>query len=283
MFELIYENSIGERISFGGKKSNYIRFGETDLFDIDLDYESTGGVITSFDPGIRDCKLEVFSMGSSLDERNRFVDIISYDTRLAIPGRIYCGSSHIEGYFRAVPWEDWYQTEDMFAAECTFVSDNPRWIREVKQTLLTSDELEIGGRNYPDNYKRNYLYSSGASTTLTNPFRLPCKCDIVFSGPCSDPYVIIAGNRYQVKGSYQKGQLVIVKGFGKEKDILLRGQTGATRSIFNEGVRTREDHIFAEIPIGDNIASWAGAFNIEITMYEERLTPYFEKEMFDRG
>lgn len=281
-FELIYENSIGERVAFGGGKKNHLRFGETDLFNIGVDYEETGGVITSFDPGIKDLGLTVFMMNGSVEERNRFVDVISYDIRTASPGKIHCGDSHIQGYFSQVPFEDWYQLKGMFAADCTFTSDHAVWIREVKQTLFSSDELEIGGHNYPYDYPYNYLYSSGTSTSITNPFRLPCKCNIAFPGPCVDPYVIIAGNRYQVKGSYQKGQLVLVQGFG-EKDIFLRSQNGDMHSIFSAGVRTSDDHIFAEMPVGSHIASWSGAFNIEVTMYEERLSPYITEEMFERG
>lgn len=281
-FELVYENSLGERVSFGGDRKNLLRFGETDLFGIDLDYESTGGVITSFDPGIKDRGLTVFMMRGTVEERNRFVDVVSYDTRTASSGRIHCGDSHIEGYFRQVPFEDWYQLEGMFAADCSFVSDTGVWVREVKQTLYATDELEIGGHNYPYDYPYNYLYSSGSSTILTNPFRMPCKCDIVFPGPCVDPYVIIGGNRYQVKGAFSKGQLVIVRGFG-EKDVLLRSQNGSTRSIFGSGIKADGDHIFAEVPVGDSIASWTGAYNIEVALYEERLSPYLTKEMFDRG
>ena len=273
--EMRYVNSRGDEIAFGGDRGVW-RFGDTDLFDISAKHEEVGGVIVGFDAGITNSTLSVFMRSGTVDERNRLIDVISYDRRVMSPGRLYAGESYLECYISGHALTDWQWFDGMLNADLEVTSDHPAWIRSVPQTLYTVDELEYGGHNYPYDYPHNYLYSAGTSMNITNPFMLPAACDIVFPGPCVNPYVIIAGNRYQVNVSADKGQLIIVKGFGKpgKKGIFLRSATGQDRKIFAAGVREPNAQIYAQIPVGTHIASWTGRMNIEVIMYEERSSPW---------
>lgn len=266
-------------IEFGGEKPDRPwMYGETDIFNIELDYEAVGGTIVSFDPGIRRMPLEVFMLKGSASERNRFVDVVSYDTHMAVPGTLYAGDSYMRCYIQGAEMGDWQYFDGMLSCELTVTSDRPRWVRKHSVTLSKQEGLEVGGLNYPHNYPHNYKYSSGTSMAIDNPFMLPARCDIVFPGPCADPYVIIAGNRYQVRVSATKGQLVIVRGYPQEdnrKRILLRDANGYERSILSAGVREDDAQIFAEVPIGQSLASWSGAYNVAIDLYEERLSPWW--------
>ena len=103
---------------------------------------------------------------------------------------------------------------------------------------------------------------------------LPCACDIAFAGPCVQPYVIIGGNRYQVRSTVEAGQLLLVRGYGG-KDIAIRHSDGTERSAFAQGVREPGANIFAEVPVGDSVASWSGSYNVSVTLYEERTTPWW--------
>lgn len=273
--QMRYVNSRGDEIVFGGDQGRW-RFGDTNLFDMSSKYEEVGGVIVGFDEGITTSTLSVFMRNGTVNDRNKFIDVISYDRRVMSPGRLYVGDGYLECYISGHALTNWQYFDGMLNAELEVTSDHPAWTRRVSQTLYTMDELEYGGHNYPYAYPHNYLYSAGTSMNITNPFMLPAACDIVFPGPCVNPYVIIAGNRYQVNVSADKGQLVIVKGFGKQgkRDILLRSATGSDRSVFSNGVREPNAQIFAEIPIGTHVATWTGRMNIELSMYEERSSPW---------
>lgn len=273
--ELVYVNPLGEELRFGGEVPNVLRYGETDLFDIDLSYSSIGGKITSFEPGIREYPLHVFMRGGTAADRNRLVDVLSYGSRVCSPGTLRAGESTLSCYLKRGSFKNWCYMDGYLTCDITLVSDESVWVRKVRQTLVASREAEIGGLDYPHDYPHDYLYSSGNSGTIANPFQLPAKCDIVFPGPCSDPYVIVAGNRYQVLTSADSGQLVIVRGFGRPPSIVVRGTTGAERSVFSRGVREEGARIFAEVPVGTHAASWAGAYNVEMTLYEERLSPWW--------
>lgn len=267
-----YVNSRGDEMIFGGKK-NVWRFGKTDIFNIDLDYEETGGTITSFGGGIKKLSMLAVLRRGDLAQRNRLVDVLSYDTRVRAPGTLYAGGSYLKCYMRGIDFEGWNYDDGDLSGEIEFVSDEPVWVRAESQTLMATSLSEYGGLNYPHNFPHNYGYSSGTATKLVNPFMLPCRCDIVFPGPCVNPYVIIAGNRYQVLTTAEKGHLVMVKGFAKSPSITVRAPNGTERNIFSQGVREDGARIFAEVPVGEHIASWSGANNIEVTLYEERWAP----------
>lgn len=209
-----YVNSIGEEIAFGEGCWHY---GKTDIFDTSCAHRSIGGRITGFERNIREMSLTVELAGPE-EERRRLADVTSYDVRTGQPGTLWADGCSMRCWIPGAALSDWYQLEDRLTAELTVVSDDPVWVRSASVTLESRDDLVVGGLDYPHDYPHDYLYSAGASVVMENPFRLPAKCDIYIPGPCSDPYVIIAGNRYQVLGDVDKGQLLIIKGLRGPRD-----------------------------------------------------------------
>ena len=264
-----YVSSTGEEIAFG---EGCWHFGETDIFDTSRAHRSIGGRITGFSDDIREMSLRVECSGPE-GERGRLADVLSYDVRTGRPGALWANGCYMRCWIPGVSPQDWHQLEDMYAADLTVVTDEPVWVRTASATLESRDDLVIGGLDYPHGYPHDYLYSSGASVVLENPFRLPAKCDIYIPGPCADPYVIIAGNRYQVLCSVDKGQLLVIRGFG-DRDIFVRHSDGTERSVFDRRVTEDGARPFAEIPVGRSVASWSGSYNVEVVMYEERTSPW---------
>lgn len=275
--ELKYVNLRGDEVIFGGEKGPW-HFGKTDIFDIEQDYDEVGGVIVDFDNGIKELSLLVVMSNGSLAERNRFIDVVSYDTRLKKPGTLYAGGSYLKCWFKDVPSAGWHVSDTHSRHNSTLVSDRPYWIRTHSETLTKIDIESGGGLNYPHDYPHDYGYSAGTSRIVENPFMLPASVNLTFPGPCSDPYVIIGGNRYQVKGSAKKGQLIIVRGYplqGSKKEIVLKDADGTEHSILSDGVREKGAQIFAQVPVGKSTAAWSGGYNVAIEMFEERLAPWW--------
>lgn len=205
---------------------------------------------------------------------NNFIDVISYDMHVAKPGILRAGESYMYCYISSCELAEYQHIDGYANLSLTVLSDNPVWIRKSIATLTQRTSKPVDGLNYPYNYPYNYLMSNDENASVTNPFQLPAKCNISFSGPCVSPYVIIGRNRYQVLGATaSKGQLIIIRGFGT-KDIVVKDIDGSETSIFELGVRKQNAHCFAEIPVGENTASWPGTPNIEISIYEERMSPW---------
>lgn len=264
-----YVNSIGEEIVLG---EGFWHYGKTDIFDTSCAHRSIGGRITGFERDIREMSLTVELAGPE-EERRRLADVTSYDVRTGQPGTLWANGCSMRCWIPGAALSDWYQLEDRLTAELTVVSDDPVWVRSASVTLESRDDLVVGGLDYPHDYPHDYLYSAGASVVMENPFRLPAKCDIYIPGPCSDPYVIIAGNRYQVLGDVDKGQLLIIKGYG-DREIVVRHSDGTVRNVFDKRVTEDGARPFAEIPVGRSVASWSGSYNVEVVMYEERTSPW---------
>lgn len=270
--ELKYVNSMGEEVVFKGDLS--WKFNDTDIFNIALDYNTIGNSITSFESNTRKFSLAAIMRGGSTEERNRFIDVVSYDSYVLQPGTLYAGDSYMNCYISSVEFSAWYYSDASINADITIVSDTPYWVRKVSQTLTPSAESTAFGLDYPYDYPYDYMASSDNSSILTNPFMLPAIADITFGGPCVSPYVIIGNNRYQVDATAEKGQLIIIKGMGT-KDIVLRGVTGEEQSLFANGLREDGANVFAQIPVGKNSIAWSGAYSVVVDMYEKRRSPFW--------
>lgn len=269
--ELKYVNSRGDEIVFSG--ASVWKFGETDIFNLSLDYNTVGNAITSFETNVREFTLEAIMRGGSTDERNRFIDVVSYDTYVLEKGTLYAGESYMRCYISSIEVSNWYYSEASENLSIKIVTDEPYWVRKYSKTLTAETADTAFGKDYPHDYPYDYTASSAASSEIENPFMLPAVADITFGGPCVSPYVIIGGNRYQVNASAAKSELIIIKGMAVSKDVFLKSITGDEQSIFASGVRESGANVFAEIPIGRNAVSWSGAYNITVDMYEKRRVP----------
>ena len=264
-----YVNSIGEEIVFG---EGFWHYGKTDIFDTSCAHRSIGGRITGFERDIREMSLTGELAGPE-EERRRLADVTSYDVRTGRPGTLWANGCSMRCWIPGAAISDWYQLEDRLTAELTVVSDDPVWVRSASVTLTARTDLEYGGLDYPHDYPHDYKSSAANSMAIVNPFRLPAKCDIYIPGPCRDPYVIIAGNRYQVRTEVQEGQLLVIRGYG-DREIAVRHSDGTERNAFAERVTDDDARPFAEIPVGRHTASWSGSYNVEVVMYEERTSPW---------
>lgn len=269
--ELKYVNSRGDEVVFSGQ--SVWKFSETDIFNLSLDYNTVGNSITSFETTIREFSLAAIMRNGSAAERDRFIDVVSYDSYVLQKGTLYAGNSYMRCYVSAVDVENWYYDDGSENLTIKIVTDEPYWVRKYSKDLISEVIDTTFGKDYPYDYPYDYTVSSSASSVLENPFMLPAVADITFGGPCVSPYVIIAGNRYQVNASASNGELIIIKGFAVAKDIYLKSITGDEQSIFSSGVREDGANVFAEIPVGKNSVAWSGAYNISVDMYEKRRVP----------
>lgn len=99
---------------------------------------------------------------------------------------------------------------------------------------------------------------------------------IVFWGPCVDPYVDIAGNRYAVDATVPAGGYLVVDGHAWPKTVTLN-VNGAETDLFARAHRgTGEgggEYCFQRIPPGEHEVSWPGSYGVDVHRYEEEGEP----------
>lgn len=274
--DLTYINSLGEAFCFGTnveeKDKTVWHYRDTDLFDFKYSYKSTGGRITSYYLPIVEKEIEIFTHGGSLEERDRLIDVIDYDNAVNERGKLYAGSTYLRCNINGVTdVSNWHYSNGSYSCKVIVTSDMPAWIREHEITLVPVDDDSSVGLNYSHNYPHNYGYDSGSSLIITNPFKRPSKCNIIFPGPCVEPYVIIAGNRYQVLETAQAGSLIIVRAFGSDRpQVVLKSSDGTERTITGKAVMEKGAKIFQKVPVGKVSASWKGGHNVGLVLCDER-------------
>lgn len=269
---LRYVNGLGEEVAFSGRPSPFF-YGDTDIFDLTLTHETLGGSIVSLKPTIKDMGLEVRMRGGSPSDIDRFVDVVSWDSDACKPGTLWAGSTYMRCYITAASFSNWQYLGSAADIKVTVTAERPVWVRSASQDIVPQAAERAGGLDYPHDYPHDYGYDEGSQTVLRNPFRLPARADIAFAGPCANPYAKIGDNRYQVNESARKGELIMVRGYGDNRDIVVRGSDGVERSVFAKGVREPGAKVFGRIPPGDNEVLWPGTYPISVTMYEERMVP----------
>lgn len=268
--EIKYVNSLGEEIAFGGGPWH---FGDTDLFDFEAEPVTVGGSIVGFERPMVKNSLTVMLDGPE-ELRNRLSDVTAYDRAVGKPGTLWAAGCWRKCWVAGLKPDDWYKIDTMYEADLTIVADEAVWVRSVSATLTPAQESDGSGLDFPFDYSHDYDYSAGTSVVLENPFRVPAKCDIVIPGPCSSPYLVIGPNRYQVDVLVSAGSLLVIRGFG-DKGIVVRSPDGTERSAFRQGVREPGAMVFAEVPPGKSVAAWVGPYSIEVTLYEERDSPWW--------
>lgn len=100
---------------------------------------------------------------------------------------------------------------------------------------------------------------------------------LVVYGPATNPYVTVAGNRYEVDASVPDGSRLVVDGHSWPKSITLVGPDGSVRDEFAAGRRgTGEgggEYCFQRLPAGRHVVSWPGTFAFDLSWYEEEGEP----------
>lgn len=267
---MTYTNGAGESIEFApGSPWGY---GETDLRDWTWDYEEACGRATGFRRSPRDFTLDAIMRGGSAEERDRAYDVLEHDVRAGSPGTLRAGGSSMRCYAVGCEKDRWWYDGSRMRLTIKFHADEPVWVRErtVDFPKDAGSAYSGGGLDYPHGYPYDYKREDRASRA-ENPFPSPCRFRLTFYGPAENPYVTIAGNRYQVNASVPDGGLLVVD--SREGTIVMRDREGVESSLFASGTRAPGARIFAPMPGGASDLSWTGDFGFAITYIEERSEP----------
>ena len=267
---ITYTNHVGESVEM--RVDGTWHYGETDLHDYEWGYDTVNDHVAGFRREPRDFSLRVMMDGGTAAERNRAADVFERDVADGVPGTLRVGLSRMRCWVIASAKDSWWFSEGTMAMDLTVHADDPVWTRETTAQFLrqSPDPSSSGGLDYPHDYPHDYA-APHVSSTIDNPYALPCACRITVYGPAVNPYVIIAGNRYQVDVTVPDGGLLVID--GRERAIVSRTPDGTDLNAFAEGVRGEGARPFARIPPGASEVRWGGAFGFDCAMIEERSEP----------
>ena len=266
---ITYTNCAGEVVEM--RVDGRWHYGETDLHDYEWDFDTVNDRVAGFRRSPRDFALKVMMSGGSAAERNRVTDVFERDVMEATPGTLRVGGSELRCWVVSSSKSSWWFSEGIMGADLTIRADDPVWTREeVFEFKRPAGAGDSSGLDYPFDYPFDYS-SSGVSSQIANPFAVPAACRIIVYGPAVSPYVMIAGNRYQVDATVEDGGLLVVDGLART--ITLSNADGQSMNAFSAGVREDGANVFAKVPVGTHAVTWGGSFGFDVALVEERSEP----------
>lgn len=164
-------------------------------------------------------------------------------------------------------------TPTMVETQLTFVLLDGVWRRETTEHHDPRTDKSDSWLDHPYDYPHDY---SGMSIldTVANPGGTPLPIRLTVFGPCVNPGVIIGSNRYEVDATIPAGSRLEIDGAADARTVVMISDTGLRTNLFAKAVRGTGrgsgTYIFEPLPTGTSTISWAGGFEFDLTVIEER-------------
>lgn len=221
---------------------------------------------------------EINTIALSCEKAASMAQIFSQDVENGKPGQLLINgewftSVYITGY------EPVTVGRNMISLTLTIVFVDSQWRRGTTFNFIPQNSSVGEGLNYPHNYPHNYkLTNVGAS--LVNPSKISSDFKLIIYGQATEPYIIIGGNRYEVKATVPEGGYLVVDCLNKASignSIYTVAETGEVTNVFNLATRGSGEgsgeYIFEQIKSGYNEVAWNNLFGFDLTLYERVVVP----------
>ena len=148
------------------------------------------------------------------------------------------------------------------------------WWREKSRHFVTGLDASGLDHEYDFEYDLSFSVGSGQVPVDSPQGALP---RITFYGPCTNPYVIIGSNRYEVDVQVLSDHTCTIDATSSRPTATLADNQGNSQSVFSSAVRTGGkgggSYAFEPLPHGTNTVQWSGAFAFDVTWHEMDTEP----------
>lgn len=261
----------GERIGFEGPL-----YGETltGLRARVWDYSLASRGMTGITRKAREATVtvKIHDSPATLDLLRRLADA---DMASGNPGTLIA-----DGEWKAGAWitksEPQSITPTMVETQLTIVLADGVWRRGTTEHHDPRADKAGGDLDYPYDYPYDYAGMSILGT-VTNATGMPQPVKLTIFGPCVNPYVIIGTNRYEVDATIPAGSRLEIDAASDSRTVTMISDTGLRTNLFAKAVRGTGrgsgTYVFEPLPPGTSSISWAGGFEFDLTVIEERSEP----------
>lgn len=274
---LTYTNHKGDVLRFG--PNEILHYQEHDLRDFRWEIRERNGRIASFSRGtVVDKKLPIViaapTEAQGVAMRNYIYDVFERDIDANVAGAFAIGNYQLRAFVIGSQKSEYHFSDKVMESELTVITDNPAWVREQHFRFLP--ESAVTGYKYLD-FPIGFpfdLSPNRASRSLENESRTPSDFILTIYGPAINPYVLIAGNRYQISCSLGDGDFLVIN--SRDKTSLVRTVDGTVSNVFAQRTKGRlgsGSYLFERIKPGLSDVSWDNGFGFDLVIYDERSEP----------
>lgn len=229
-----------------------------------------GSRVYRFDRDARAYQTTLTVFGT-LEERKTYLNLLhaafDHDIVTLTPGRITHGMYYIECYitdsstYYEEPW-----TQNTLTIYCPY----PFWRRDTEYHLHISesgDEYEY--LDFPYDFQYDYKATLSGFNMISNPGVKAADWEMRITGYAFNPLVVIGGMSVGVNAVIGTGEVLIIS--SRNKTVKKIAANGVEVNLFNNRIKTNS--IFEPLPSGELSVIWSGAFDIDLTVFEERSEP----------
>lgn len=220
----------------------------------------------------RDVKVYTTTMSvfGSDAERRTFLNLLhaafDHDIVTMTPGRITHGEYYIECFItESSTYYDDPWTQNVLKIYCPY----PFWRRDIGYNLQAAEAEEYEYLDFPYDFEYDYMATLPGFAMITNPGVKAADWELRIKGYVYNPLVVIGGMSVGVSAIIGTGEQLIIS--SKNKTVVKITANGVEVNLFN--YRLKYSSIFEPLPSGELPVMWSGAFDIDLTVFEERSEP----------
>lgn len=164
----------------------------------------------------------------------------------------------------------------MVETQLTIVLADGVWRRSTMTHFTPRYDSGTSDLDYPHDYPHDFT-GMALGAEIVNDTSIPQPVKLTIFGPCTNPYVIIGTNRYEVDVTVPSGSRLEIDGTGDVRTVTMVSGTGLATNCFAQAVRgSGKDsgrYVFQPLAPGTQSVSWPGGFQFDLTVCEERSEP----------
>lgn len=271
---LKYKNSSTFAINLSGDNGLY---GQTALKirGYAWDYSTGDHALAGVSRSAREADLEIIAYR---EEGRRSLDTLieqsTLDMDIQKPGILFIDDWQTDCYIPKI--EISTVNPQYIKATLTIVLLNGVWRRGVTTMLQANTATPATSTflDYPHGYPYDYLRPK-PTQYVSNPMPYSVPVSIIYYGPATNPYISIGSNSYKISGVLQEGERIAVNPY--DHTVTKIEVNGRRSNVFSSADRGSGigsgRYIFQPIESGANPVSKIESHKVDVTVWQERMTP----------
>lgn len=198
---------------------------------------------------------------------NELHDDFESDVRNMQTGRIVWGDWYADGYVvvsETVPHPD---VDSWTENTIDFYIPSGYWLKETKHSFTKASRPVTGFLEFPYDFPYDFTPPVASAGTWDSGSSFAADFKMEIKGYCTNPRITINGHVYAINATIPWYNTATIDSRNK---TVIRTGTWNTLNLFD--ARGKEQSVFEKIPAGVLTLSW-GAFDFDLTLYEERSEP----------
>lgn len=276
---ITFTNHLGQSMVFGAEDGPLHYFLNT-LRDYMYSFSEYNGKARNYK---REGKVVPFKIGIAAETedegetlREQLYAITNADVEAETPGKLTISGYDMGCTVIGQANSEYHHGDRWLECELSIRVDDPVWRAGVLHTFRIAEDVEDSEfLDFPFDFPFDFTPRPKASS-IENDSTQQGGSEFIMRiyGPCTNPYIQIAGNSYRVNTKVPAGGFLEIDSTVPSVEVV--SIYGERTNVFDERQRGAKDsgsYIYQKIPSGSSPVSWSNTFNFDLELFDERSIP----------